>query len=198
MLRRSPSLTPPHKYALLALGAVGLGLVGYLGFLVYPRLDLPAGVGAGLFVLAAAAGVASFFSPCSFPLLVSMLARPIGTEAHASRDQRVTRKALGFAAALSLGAAAFLGLLGTAVALGGAALFEGLTFTSAAGRILRVTVGGLLILLGLIQLGRLAVSLRRFEPATHGFLRRQAALRRRRPLAGFALFGFGYLLAGFG
>jgi hypothetical protein len=32
----------------------------------------------------------------------------------------------------------------------------------------------------------------------HGYLRGQAQVRRRRPLVGLTLFGFGYLLAGFG
>ena len=63
---------------------------------------------------------------------------------------------------------------------------------------IRITVGLLLVALGLVQLGRLRVRLRRFEPALHGYLRRQAQVRRSRPFMGFTLFGFGYLLAGFG
>ena len=184
-------------YAVLAFGTAAVGLVGYSGFVLYPSLDLPAGTGAGLLLLAAGAGVASFFSPCSFPLLVSILARPIAIEAQ-GEGGRPIRKALGFAAALSLGAATFLALLGVAIAFGGGALFEDVTFTSTTGRVLRIVVGALLILLGLIQLNRLPISFRRFEPAMHGFLGRQAKLRRGRPLAGFAIFGFGYLLAGFG
>lgn len=76
--------------------------------------------------------------------------------------------------------------------------FDDVTFTSTAGIGIRISVGLLLIGLGLIQLGRLPVSFRRFEPAMHGYLRRQAQIRRRRPVVGFTLFGFGYLLAGFG
>lgn len=70
--------------------------------------------------------------------------------------------------------------------------------TPAAGRVLRVVVGTALVGLGLVQMNVLHVDLRRFEPALHGALRHQAALRRRRPLAGFGLFGFLYLGAGFG
>jgi cytochrome c biogenesis protein CcdA len=47
--------------------------------------------------------IASFFSPCSFPLLLSMLARPIAAEAQASA-RRPFRKAAGFAAPATLGA----------------------------------------------------------------------------------------------
>lgn len=56
----------------------------------------------------------------------------------------------------------------------------------------------LLITLGVIQLNRLPISFRRFEPAMHGYLSRQAKVRREHPFRGFALFGFGYLGAGFG
>jgi len=185
-----------HPYVVLALSAVALGLAGYLGYVLYPRFHLPAGTGAGLLVLAAAAGVASFFSPCSFPLLVSMLARPLVSEdATAGRS---LRRAAGFAAALSIGASAFLLLVGLAIALGAGAAVEQVTFTSTAGRAIRGTVGVLLVVLGLVQLERLHVNLRQLEPITHRFLRRQAVLRRRHPMLGFVVFGFGYLLAGFG
>ena len=193
-----PDSTPasqPIRYSAWAVAAVVLGLAGYTGYVLYPRFDLPAGAGTGLLVLAVAAGVASFFSPCSFPLLVTMLARPLTTEASAGRP---VHRALGYAAGLSLGAAGFLAITGGALAIGAGSLVENVTFTSTTGRTLRLVVGTLLVLLGLVQLNRIPVNLRRFEPALHGILRRQAALRRRRPFAGFVLFGFVYLLAGFG
>ena len=92
----------------------------------------------------------------------------------------------------------FLLLFGVLIALIGTALFDDVSFASIGGRILRIVVGALLVALGLIQLGRLRLSFRRFEPATHALLKRQATLGRRRPGAGFALFGFGYVAAGFG
>ncbi|MGH3031239.1 MAG: cytochrome c biogenesis protein CcdA [Gaiellaceae bacterium] len=184
-----------RRYGLLVLATVPVALVGYLGYLVYPRFDLPASAGGGLLVLAAAAGVASFFSPCSFPLLVSILAR---SPASARESRGGAEPSLAFAGALALGAAAFLVLAGAVIALAGAALFEGVTFTSASGRVIRAVVGSLLILLGLMQLDRLRISFRRLEPVVHGFLGRQAGVRRRRPLTGYFLFGFGYIFAGFG
>lgn len=185
------------RYAGLAVATVTAALIGYVGYVFYPRLDLPAGTGAGLFALSVGAGIASFFSPCSFPLLVSILARSPAAAGGRAERERIAA-ATRFAAALALGASAFLVLLGAGIAAGGAALFSDVTFTSTAGRAIRISVGTFLIVLGLIQLNRLPISFRRFEPAMHGFLRRQAQLRRRRPLGGFALFGFGYLLAGFG
>jgi hypothetical protein len=73
------------RYALLAAATAGVALVGYFGHVFYPRFDLPAGTGVTLCVLAAGAGIASFFSPCSFPRLVSMLARPIAAYRTARR-----------------------------------------------------------------------------------------------------------------
>lgn len=189
------------RYAVLALAVLVVGLVGYLGFVIYPRLDLSAGVGAGLIVLAAAAGVASFFSPCSFPLLVGMLGRPVAERAQTGERRQPTRNSLAFATALSLGVVAFMALLGTAIALGGDAIIKDVTFTSTTGRILRITVGAFLILVGLVQLGRITVPLRRFEPALKGFLRRQRREGRGQgqpQLLRFGLFGFAYLAAGFG
>ncbi len=187
--------TAVSRYLLLVAAVVVAATAGYVGYLVYPRFDLPAAAGAGLFVLAAAAGWAAFFSPCSFPLLATLLAR------HTGAGQPVgsrLRRALLFAASLSVGAVAFVLAVGVLFALGGRGLAEAVTFTSTTGRAIRVIVGVLLIVLGLIQTNRLNVSLRRLEPAIHGLLRRQAALRRPHPVAGTALFGFGYLAAGFG
>ena len=191
----SAPVTQKARYWAWAGAAMVLGLAGYVGYVLYPRFDLPAGAGAGLLVLATAAGVASFFSPCSFPLLVSMLARPLTTSAPSGRP---IRRALGHATALSVGAAGFLVLTGGALALGAGSLIKDVTFTSSTGRALRIVVGAVLILFGLVQLNRIQVNLRRFEPALHGVLRKQATLRRQRPFAGFVLFGFVYLLAGFG
>jgi hypothetical protein len=69
MLSKLPTLA----YWLLPLAALLITLAGYTGYLLYPRFDLSAGTGLGLLALAAAAGIASFFSPCSFPLLVTLL-----------------------------------------------------------------------------------------------------------------------------
>jgi cytochrome c-type biogenesis protein len=181
----------------VGLVAAAIAALGVLGFVVFGNISDSQAGGAGLLVLAAGAGVASFFSPCSFPLLTTMLARPVAAAAEASGG-RPYRKALTFASAMSVGAAVFLLAFGAIIALGGDALFGGLSFTGASGRILRGVLGALLITLGLIQLKRLPISLRRFEPATRGFLGRQAKLRRRHPFRGFTLFGFGYLAAGFG
>ncbi len=192
-----PGLARATVYTLLTLATAAVAAVGYLGYVSYPRFDLPAAVGATLLIVAAGAGIASFFSPCSFPLLVSMLARPIAAEAQAERG-RPWRSAATFALALSLGASSFLILVGLLIAVGASTYFDDVTFASTPGITIRIVVGTLLIVLGLIQLNVLPVSFRWFEPAMHGYLRRQAQVRRGRPFIGFTAFGFGYLLAGFG
>lgn len=197
MISRVRPGEPGWVYALLAAATAAVALIGYLGYVFYPRFDLPAGTGATLLVLAAGAGIASFFSPCSFPLLVSILSRPIGAEME-TQEGRPFRQAAFFAAGLSVGASLFLVIVGLAIAGGASTYFDDVTFTSTAGIAIRIAVGLLLVTLGLVQLNVLAVSFRHLEPALHRYLRRQAEVRRRRPVAGFTLFGFGYLLAGFG
>lgn len=168
---------------------------GYLGYVLYPRFDLPATAGAGLLGLAAAAGVAGFFSPCSFPLLAALLARS-SDESRPGPSQR--RAALVTGGWIGLGAAGFLLALGLVIAAGGAGLARSITFDSLTGRVIRGVVGGGLVILGLIQSGAITANWRRFESAIHRHLRQQARLRRRHPAAGHILFGFGYLAAGFG
>ncbi|MBI2843909.1 MAG: hypothetical protein HYX78_10960 [Armatimonadetes bacterium] len=188
---------PSVWYWLLAFGVVILALVGYIGYELYPRFKLPAVQGAALLLLAGGAGVASFFSPCAFPLLVTLLARETGIERGAEPRQAV-RRGLVFAAALSAGAAVFLLLAGVVIAFGGGPIFAGVTFTSAAGITIRAVVGVLLILLGLIQIGVLKVPLHAAERLAKWLLRVQARRRRERPLLAFGIFGFAYLIAGFG
>lgn len=182
---------PGVWYAMLAIGVVLLALAGYSGYVLYPRFGLPAVSGLGLLVLAAAAGIASFLSPCSFPLLATLLAREAGVE-------RRTVRALRFAAALSLGAAAFLLLAGAAVALGAGTLFAGVTFTSLAGKAIRTIIGVALIALGLIQLGVISISFHGVDRSVRPLMRAQANERRERPALGYAVLGFAYVLAGFG
>lgn len=195
--------TPPKRRVpwpwLLALGIVALAVAGYAGYAVYPRFDLPAVEGITLLILAAGAGIASFFSPCAFPLLATLLARQTGMEAQQASGRRLIGRGLVFAAALSVGAAAFLLIGGLIIAAGGAALFAGVTFDSLAGRVIRTVVGVILIVLGLMQIGVLPNYFHSLERLTRPWARWQASYRRQAsPVPGFAVFGFGYLLAGFG
>lgn len=172
-----------------------LALAGYAGYVIYPRFDLPAVTGVGLLILAASAGIASFFSPCSFPLLVTLLAR----ETNAAKTEGAVIRALGFALALSMGVIFFLLLAGGAIAIGGGPIFEGVTFTSVAGRAIRLLVGAVLVLLGLGQSSLLRTfSFAKVGEAVKPLEQTRARLEKIHPMAGFFLYGFGYILAGFG
>lgn len=183
------------RYLLLVVAVAAVAVAGYSGYVLYPRFDLPAVEGAAVLGLAAAAGVASFFSPCSFPLLMGILGRH--ATARAQGDEPTIRPVV-FGGALAAGAGAFLLLAGLAIAAGGGVLFEQVTFDSTAGIMIRSIVGGLLILLGLVQVGVLPTPFHAVERTAQPMLRRQARLRREHPVAGHGLFGFGYVLAGFG
>lgn len=186
---------PPFRFLLLAAAVAVAGLAGYLGYLAYPRFHLPSVVGAGLLALAAAAGVAAFFSPCAFPLLLTLLARRIrGGAGPAARARAV----LVFASAFSVGVVAFVLALGALIAVGGRGLVASVTFTSPAGIGIRIAVGLLLVLLGLVQTEILQFSFHRIERVTRGIGRAEAAFRRKHPVAGFTVFGFAYLIFGFG
>jgi cytochrome c-type biogenesis protein len=182
------------RYGVLIAAVLAVAIAGYAGYVLYPRYDLPAAEGAGLLGLAAAAGIASFFSPCSFPLLLGLL----GRRAARGAEGEGTARPLVFGGALALGAATFMILAGVVIGLGGQALFAGVTFTSPAGIAIRAIVGVLLIVLGLAQIGRLSLPLGAVRRLIRPLDRRQAKLRRERPVAGFTLFGFLYVLAGFG
>ena len=187
------------RYGVLVVVVALLGIGGYGAYLLYPRFNLPAVDAVGLAVLSLAAGVASFFSPCSFPLLATLLIREThGGEERTPGRRVVLRRALTYAAALSLGTVVFLAVTASVIAAGGQALVEQVTFTSPAGRVIRTLVGALLITLGLVQIGLLRLSFHRVAYLARPFLQSQARMRRRAPVAGFALFGFGYLVAGFG
>lgn len=188
---------PALWYALLALLVVTLALAGYVGFRLYPRFGLPEAEGAALLVLAGAAGIAAFFSPCSFPLLATILAREVGVDD--PRASRRTATALRFAAALAVGAAIFLVLAGIVVAMGSGALLRAVTFGSPTARVIRALVGIVLVALGLMQLGVIpSGGFHAIERLVRPLQRRQAELRRASPDLGYALFGFGYVFAGFG
>lgn len=191
---------PALSYWLLALIVALFSVAAYTGYVIYPRFDLPAVTGIGLMVLAVGAGIASFFSPCSFPLLVTLMSREVSAENSEPGSRPNIVRALRFASALALGAAAFLVVTGLGLALGGSTLFGQLTFTSTLGVVTRFMVGALLIALGLIQAGVLK-SGRAFRtvaglgrPFSHVLTR----LLQKNPTLAFVVYGFGYLLAGFG
>jgi cytochrome c biogenesis protein CcdA len=185
-------------YAVLVLVVVLVGVGGYGAYILYPRFNLPPLDAVGLAVLSLAAGVAAFFSPCSFPLLATLLIREMVRSGEPAARRSAWGRALAYPAALSLGTLVFLALTGSVIAAGGQALVERVTFMSLAGRIIRTLAGSLLILFGFAQLDRVRLPFSRVASVAYPLLQSQARIRRRAPVAGFAIFGFAYLVAGFG
>lgn len=190
-----PRLSPATKFVLFVVTLVLVAAGGYLGFRIYARFDLPTSTGVVFYALAAGAGVAAFFSPCSFGLLLALLARRAGTHPDAPRAQRMGR-AFTFAASMAVGATIFVVGLGLLIALGAERFTEAFEHGSPIERAVHIGIGLLLVALALIQLGILRIN---FGPVTRlakPFARRD--FLDRHPVAGYGVFGFGYLLAGFG
>ena len=168
--------------------------VGYTGFRYAARVDLGGEAGAGLAALAVITGFAAFFSPCSFPLLIGLLA---GSDT-AVAGGRSRREGIRSALAMGVGAASFLILTGAVVGLLGAGVAQNVNFSSPTGRTLRGVVAVVIVAAGLIQLGVLSVPFWRVARLAQPIdrLRLAATTEHRRVAQG--LYGFGFVLAGFG
>ena len=181
------------RMTLLVVVTLIVGIAGYVGFRVFRQFDVGGASGVGLIVVAATVGIASFFSPCSFPLLLTTLSRQAATDS----DHRM-RGALRFAAGASIGAVAFVGAFGLVLSLGGGVIAQQFTFASTQGRILRVVVGVFLIVMGLAQLGRVRIPFGNLAQLAQPIDRRRAAIGDETKFSSNILYGFGYLIAGFG
>ncbi len=186
-------------YVGLVAATAAIAAAGYGGFVVYGGLQAPDASSLALLGFAAATGIAAFFSPCSFSLLVALLGRTPDAGSSEAGESEPSRRPLAFAGAMALGAVLFLALLAGLVALGAGAVVQSLAMDDVVGRVLRSLLGAALILLGLVQLNVLTISaFYLVEDLATPLRRAQARVRRRRPLLGYSMFGFGYLLAGFG
>jgi len=182
------------RWALLLVGVTAAALGGYGGFRWAATLDLGGQAGAGLVALAVVTGFAVFFSPCSFPLLITMLARPTGDETENGQRHDGVRSAL----AVGFGASAFLLLTGAAIGLLGDGLADQVGFSTRGGRILRGVVAGVLVLFGLVQLGMIELPLAKLARLAGPLDRRRVAMATAHRRRGQVLYGFGFVLAGFG
>ncbi len=168
-------------------GVAVVGLAGYVGFVAFvgSERDLSAGV----LVLAAATGFAAFFSPCSFPLLLTFLAR---------RAADTRGAALLSAVRVGAGAALLLTVVGTAMIAGGTALGDVVAFDSAPGRVFRSGVGLVLFSFGLYQARLVRLRMRWPDRIAGSAAKVLDPARISQPGARDVVYGFGYLLVGFG
>ena len=189
----APQLRAPLQTPLTIAAVAVVAGAGYTGFRIATPLDLGGEAGAGLVALAAVTGLAAFFSPCSFPLLLGLLA---GSDRAVARPRR--RDAVATALALGAGAAAFLLVFGIAVGIAGEGLARSVGFSTAGGRILRGFVAAVVITSGLVQLGLISVPLWRVTRIAQPLERRRTAIAGRHPRSAELLYGFGFVVAGFG
>jgi cytochrome c biogenesis protein CcdA len=175
------------RFGATVVGMLVVGVAGYIGFVAF--VGSGPEISAGVMVLAAATGFAAFFSPCSFPLLLTFLARK-STETRGAAILSAVR--------IGAGAVAFFGLMAVVMVLAGTAFGSVIGFDTTAGRIFRLMVGVLLIGFGLRQARLLRIEMRwldrvagtagqAFDPSVHSSQARSDIV-----------YGFGYLLAGFG
>lgn len=172
------------RLVLLAVGVVVVGAAGWAGFAAFKDSEISSGVGLGLLVLAAATGAGVLFAPCSFPLLLTRLT-------HGGEETQ--QGALPSAIAMSLGTGAVFAVVAVVVAVVGEGLAVSLAFDSSGGRVFRAIVAGVLLVVGMEQIGWIRI------PGFHGV----AAVAQRSsgdPSRTRRAFGYGlaYPLLGFG
>jgi cytochrome c biogenesis protein CcdA len=183
------------RRTLFSLAAVSLlALAGYFGFRLAVSLDLASETGTGVIVLATITGFFVFFSPCSFPLLIAMLA---GSDRAASAGHR-RREGFTTALAIGLGASVFLLTVGLVVGLVGEGLVQSIGFSTTPGRLLRGGVAAVILVAGLTQLGVVQLPLWRLTRFAQPLERRRADLAGHNRRAAQTLYGFGFVIAGFG
>lgn len=173
------------RMLLVSAGVVVVGLAGYVGFAAFSDSEL----GAGSMALAAATGFAAFFSPCSFPLMLTFLTR----QSESSTAQTVRASLLVGAGALTLLAVAAL-----FIAAGSESIGRVVQFDSVPGRLLRLGVGLVLILLGLRQANLVPFRPKWIDNVASASSRLFDPTRASSPATSHFVYGFGYLLAGFG
>ena len=76
------SAKPLVSYFVLAAAVLALALAGFGLFLRYPAILMGSASLSGLYLVATVAGVGALFSPCSCPLLVTLLARNVDQGNH--------------------------------------------------------------------------------------------------------------------
>ncbi len=186
------------QYAGLLVVLVALIAAGYLGFRAFATTpDLGA---LNLYVLAVVAGVASFFSPCAFPLLPGYLSFYYLAKQEKDAEHPGAGRALRLGLAAALGVIIFDLILGVLMAALGAGVAQGLSVSGAAPnpfvRFFRGGVGAVLLTLGLGQLAGWNL-----KPTFVDALAYRTRPKReggRSPAASLYLYGLGYNAAGMG
>jgi cytochrome c-type biogenesis protein len=177
---------------------LAFGILVAVGYLVFWAFSAQAAFAdAHLLILAAVAGIASFFSPCAFPLLPSYLA--FYHSAASTRKAGVGR-GLQLGVAAAFGVVAFDLILGAAIAVLGSGVGESLSISSDEPSqlllIFRAVVGIALLALGFSQLA--GWNLKPKIADSLAFWTRPQRQSYRRSETSLFLYGLGYNAAGMG
>ena len=180
--------------AWLGLLALLIG-AGYFVFRTFAGGQLPGSI--QLYLLAIVAGVASFFSPCAFPLLPSYISFYYAADQR-THDSSGGRLKLGLAGAL--GVVTFDLVLGLIIAVFGAGLARGLSITSAEPSqfvlVIRIAIGIVLLVLGIGQLSGWNLKPQIADRFVYATQPKRGASRG--PAASLYFYGLGYTIAGLG
>ncbi len=141
------------RQVLPVLALVGLGYVVFLAF-VQGILKPNEFAGYGLVLTAIAAGMASFFSPCSFVVLPGYVAFASG----GGGDRRGTRQAVLNGLAAASGVVTAVAVIGLVIAALGAAVGPELSLTGSSpiARVVRIVVGTFVIGMGVLHFSGLS------------------------------------------
>ena len=174
---------------------IGAGYLGFRTFAITPTLN-----SANVYLFAVVAGVASFFSPCAFPLLPSYFSFYQTAGKHLEGPRTGAGKAIKFGLAAALGVITFALILGTVIAVLGTGVAQGLSISASESsqfvRIFRGIVGSILVTLGVVQL--LGWNLKPNFVDAFAFYTRPRRAGERRPATNLYLYGLGYNAAGMG
>jgi cytochrome c-type biogenesis protein len=180
------------RYILIILSVAFVTLFGYLGFVAFLKDVMPAFSNYSLPLLAVAAGIVTFFSPCSFPLLPGYLSLYYNKEQSEERKGALYRGTLAAA-----GVATFTVILGLVVAVLGQGVAGSFSISgpnpSLFTLVLRIGLGVVLITLGAVQLSNLTLHSHTLDSVTSRFYTVAKSGNK-----GLYLYGFGYNAAGIG
>lgn len=178
-------------YAITFLLVALIVAIGYFTFRFFVTNVAGTPAAYGLLLFAVVAGIATFFSPCSFPLMPGYLASFVTAK-------NVKQNVIFYGLAGAFGVILFSLLLGGVIGVAGEGFARSLSITtetpSLTTQILRYTIGSILILLGIFQYANLPFLLKFFHKIGHGL----SVKTIERSAKGVFLYGFGYTAAGLG
>lgn len=165
-------------------------ILGYFGFLAFAQNMTTLGV-LPIVIVAVFAGLATFFSPCSFGLLPAYLSL------YTKDKQKQKGTILKNGVSASLGLIAFNGILGIIIAFIGFGIGSAFSI-SASGQLAGVTltiraiVGSILFILGVLQFFHVSIQGKLFKEVS------QRLTFRKKGYSNYFFYGFGYNLGNIG